>query len=307
MAITYRDQRFSGFQEYIDRNAGPGPASADSTPLYAHPVDGWILHTLNATPIKAVMSRALDVYISFNFGHMLTSSLHIDRNSFPDLYEVLAHCAQTLNISIPHAVARQTRDLFNAYTAGTDEYHFIFISATLCEEYTRGEAAFVIGHECGHIAAGHMLYHNMVRILTQAASLRMGFIGYILRLTAGVPLMAWSRRSEVTADRAGLLCCGDIATAERALVRLVAGLADINRVDIEDYLRRSRSMEEFHSTGMINELMASHPMIARRVEALRMFANSELYYDLSGKPRPTDKVLLTRAELDRQVNEIVKP
>jgi hypothetical protein len=58
---------------------------------------------------------------------------------------------------------------------------------------------------------------------------------------------------------------------------------------------------------MINELMASHPMIARRVEALRMFANSELYYDLSGKPRPTDKVLLTREELDRQVNEIVKP
>lgn len=307
MAITYRKHRFSGFQEYIDRNASRGPASADSTPLYAHPVDSWILQTLNATPIKAVMSRAMDVFISFQFGHMLTSSIPIDQNSFPDLFEVLAHCARTLNIAIPHAVARQTPDLHNAATAGTDEYHFIFITAGLCQNYSRDEAAFVIGHECGHIAASHMLYHTMVYILTRAASLRMGFIGQILRLTAGIPLMAWSRRSEVTADRAGLLCCGDIAVAERALVRLVAGLADINRVDIEDYLRKSRSMEEFHSMGMTRELFASHPMIARRVEALRMFANSELYYDLTGKPRPADRTLLTRAELDRQVNEIVKP
>jgi Zn-dependent protease with chaperone function len=152
-----------------------------------------------------------------------------------------------------------------------------------------------------------MLYHTMVRILTEAATLRMGIIGYLLRMTAGVALMAWSRRSEVTADRAGLLCCGDIAIAERALVRLVAGLADADRVDIEDYLRKSRSMEEFHNMGMVNELFATHPMIARRVEALRMFANSELYYDLTGKSRPVDRVLLTREELDRQVNEIVKP
>lgn len=246
-------------------------------------------------------------FISLNFGQMLASSIPIDQYSFPDLFEVLAHCARTLNIPIPHAVARSANGALNAGTAGTDEYHFIMITANLCQEFTREEAGFVIGHECGHIAASHMLYHTMVRVLTEAASLRMGIIGELLRLTAGIPLMAWSRRSEVTADRAGLLCCGDIAVAERALVRLVAGAADIKRVDIEDYLRKSRSMEDFHSLGMARELMSTHPMIARRVEALRMFANSELYYDLTGKPRPAGKVLLTKEQLDRQVNEIVKP
>ncbi len=308
MAITYQGQTFSGFQEYVERNTRQRPSEADSTPRYAHPIDGWILQTLNSTPVKAVMSRAIDVLISAQFGHSLASSLPIDQKSFPDLYDVLMHCATTLDIPIPHAVTRHSSDLFNAGTAGTDEYHFITISSTLCEYYTRDEACFVIGHECGHIAASHMVYHTLVRVLTQTIAVRLPFpIGEILRVTAGVPLMAWSRRSEVTADRAGLLCCGDIAVAERALLRLITGLADVDRVDLEDYLRRSRSAEEFHSIGMVNELLASHPMIARRIEALRLFANSTLYYELSGKQPPPGRVLISQEELNQRVNEIVKP
>lgn len=307
MAVTFRDQRFSGFQDYIARSTSQRPTGADATPPYTHPVDGWILQTLNATPVKAVMSKALDVFISIEFGHLLTSSIPIDQYSFPDIFEILAHCARTLDIPIPHAVARTSPDLYNAGTAGTDEYHFIFITAGLCQHYTHDEACFVIGHECGHIAAGHMLYQTMVHILTRAVISRMGLIGPLLNLTAGIPLRAWSRRAEVTADRAGLLCCGDIRTAERALVRLVAGLANVDRIDIDDYLRRSRAMEDYHSLGMANELLATHPMIARRVDALRLFANSELYYEISGKPRPTDRTLIRRDELDRRVNEIVKP
>ncbi|NJP04839.1 MAG: M48 family metalloprotease [Chloroflexaceae bacterium] len=177
MAITYQNQRYTGFQEYINRKvARRGSVPADSTPDYAHPVDGWILRTLNATPVRAVMSKAMDIFISINFGHMLSSSIHIDQNSFPDLFEVLSHCARTLDIPVPHAVARQGSDLFNAGTAGTDEYHFIMISSTLCQYYTRDEACFVIGHECGHIASSHMMYHTLVRILTEAIAPRLAIL-----------------------------------------------------------------------------------------------------------------------------------
>ncbi len=306
MAITYRDQQFTSFQDYI-RSAPRVPSDTDATPLYAHPIDGWIIRTLNATPIKTMMSKAVDVLISLNFGHMLTSSISIDQHSFPDLFEILAHCSSTLGIAMPHAVARQSPDLFNAATAGTDEYHFIFITAGLCQMYTKEEATFVIGHECGHIAAGHVLYNTMVVLMTNVLGLSLGMIGRLLLQTAWVPLRAWSRRAEITCDRAGLLCCGDIKVAERALLRLVSGLADVDRVDLEDYLRRSRSMEEFHSVAMLQELRATHPMIARRIEALRLFASSELYYDLTDKPRPDEVRLLTRQELDDRVNEIVRP
>ena len=307
MAIQYLDQTFSGFQDYVTNSGSGRMAGPDSTPLYAHPVDEWILKALNATPVKAVMSKALEALVSFEFGFDLTSGVIIDQKSFPDLFEVLSHCCKTLGIPIPHAVASNSPGLFNAYTAGTDDYAFINIASTLCQIYPKEEAAFVIGHECGHIAATHMVYHTMVRVLTQATLRNLGYIGYILRATAGVPLMAWSRRSEVTADRAGLLCCGELRNAERGLLRLITGLADVDRVDMEDYLRRSREVEDFHRTSQFQALFTTHPLIPKRIEALRLFANSELYYDLTGKPRPAGVVLLSRQELDRRTNQVVAP
>lgn len=305
MTIKYLDRNFIGFQEYIDRADKNRLSGSNLTPLYAHPMDKWILGTLNATPIKATMNKAMDAYVSFQFGHELASSIVIDQRSFSDLYKVLTHCANTLGIPIPHAVAKNDPTFFNAYTAGTDEYAFIHISAGLCQFYTPEEACFVIGHECGHIAAGHMTYHTLAGLLTSAASARLGLIAEILQKSAAIPLMAWSRRSEITADRAGLLCCGDIATAERALLRLVTGIADVNRVDIDNYLRQSREVRKYHHLAEWREFFDSHPEIPKRIEAIRLFANSQLYYSLSGKPKPTGLTLLSREELDRQVSKII--
>jgi Zn-dependent protease with chaperone function len=307
MAITYQGQRFQGFQDYIERQASDGLQGGDSAPLYAHPVDGWIIRTLNATPVKSVMNKALDVLVSYQFGYVLASSIFIDDQSFPDIFEVLSRCAKVLGIPIPHAVTRHDIALFNAYTAGTDEYAFVNVSSALCKHFTKEEACFVVGHECGHIAAGHMVYHTVATALTNAALGELGPIGPLLKLTAGIPLNAWERRSEVTADRAGLLCCGDIAVAERSLLHLVTGLAEVERVDPEDFLRRSKEIQDYHKLTTIREFLLTHPLIPKRIEALRLFANSEPYYTLSGKPKPEGKVLLSREELNRRVGQIVQP
>jgi Zn-dependent protease with chaperone function len=307
VSITYQGHTYQRFQDYVARQASEGLQGGDSAPLYAHPIDGWIIRTLNATPVKSVMNKALDVLVSYQFGYVLASSIFIDDRSFPDIFEVLAHCSKVLGIPIPHAVTRHDISLFNAYTAGTDEYAFINISSTLCQHFTKEEASFVVGHECGHIASRHMVYHTLASALTNAALGQLGPIGIVLRLTAGIPLLAWSRRSEVTADRAGLLCCGDIDVAERSLLRLVTGLADADRVDMEDFLRRSKEVRDYHQLGKIHEFFSTHPLIPKRIEALRLFASSEPYYTLSGKPRPEGKALLSREELNRRVNQIVQP
>ncbi|MBV9279047.1 MAG: M48 family metallopeptidase [Chloroflexi bacterium] len=306
MTVSYLDQRPLGFQEYIDRQTQSRLSAPDGTPLYAHPVDEWILRSLNAAPVKAVLDKSLDTFISLQLGQYLSTGIFIDQKSFPDLFEVLSHCSRTLGIPIPHALASSSLVLFNAFTAGTEEYSFIFIADGLCKFFSRDEAAFVIGHECGHIASKHMVYHTLVSVLTDTASRYLGGLGRILSTTAGIPLLAWSRRSEITADRAGLLCCGDLAVAERALLGLVAGLAGVDRVDVDDYLRRYRDMQDFHSISTWQQLFATHPLIPKRIEALRLFARSELYFDLSGKPRP-DGPLLNREDLNRRVNQIVKP
>jgi Zn-dependent protease with chaperone function len=152
-----------------------------------------------------------------------------------------------------------------------------------------------------------MTYHTLAQILTSAAIQKLGTWAALVQIVAGPTLLAWSRRSEVTADRAGLLCCGDIAVAERALLRLLTGLADVDRVDMEDYLRRYKDIEDFHGSAKFQELFSTHPMLPKRILALRLFANSEIYYSLSGKPKPEGQRLLSREELNRRVSEIVKP
>lgn len=306
MAINYKEQNFLGFQEYIYRTDKAGPG----TPQYAHPVDEWILRTLNAMPIKAVMNKTMDALISLQFGPDIANSVRIDQEAFPDIFEMLYHCANTLVIRTPYAIIKEfkqnDKELIT-YSAGTDEYTFISIAPKLVEFFSREEALFLIGCECGHIASGHMLYHTLATLLTNVYLENLGLLKESLQVTAGVPLSAWSRRSEVTADRAGLLCCGDIEIAQTVLLKLAVDPEMVEGIDIDRYLSQAREMLNFHKLGKLRHLFENQPSIPMRIEALRLFADSELYYLLSGKEKPRQKILLTQDELNRQVNEIVKP
>jgi Zn-dependent protease with chaperone function len=305
-AVRYANETYTGFREYAQR-AERGGLGMQDAPRYAVEIDDWIVQALNSLGVRSVMSQAMDTLVSFQFGQEIASSITISRRSFPDLYEVLVHCARTLGIPTPHAVSRHDPALFNAYTSGTDEYAFINISSTLLQLYTREEATFVVGHECGHIAARHVMYQTLINVLTDVTIMPLGALGASLGLLASVPLLAWSRRAELTADRAGLLCCGDLQVAERALVRLVAGFATPDRLAIDDLLARAREAEQFHALGQWRQYFQSHPLIPKRIVALRLFANSELYYELTGRPRPAGQRLLTHDELRRQVALAVKP
>jgi Zn-dependent protease with chaperone function len=301
------EPRFMSFKDYISWRAWRGLSDDESTPPYAHPVDGWILKTLESAPVKHVLDKAIDTLISLQLGRFLAQGVPIDHRSFPALYEVLSDCSKTLGIPIPHALTSPLYGLHNAFTAGTDDYSFVFISDALLKNYPTQEAAFVIGHECGHIASKHMVYHTLVDALARAI-LRLPWpMAQALRLAAGVSLLAWSRRSEVTCDRAGLISCGDLRIAEKALVRLIAGFAGAEDIDIDEYLRRHKEMSEYHGASTWEETLYSHPMIAKRIEALRLFARSRLYYDLTGLTPPDATDLLNQRDLDRLTNELVRP
>src|SRR5436305_1988771 len=220
MSVGALDRRFESFQEYIDSQTRSRLTGPDGTPLYAHHMDEWILRAMNSLPVKNMLDRSLDTIISVQLGQYLAEGIHIDQKTFPDLFERLSHCSKTLGIPIPHAVAHdEPGSNFNAWTAGTDEYSFINITSGLLSFFTVDEAGFVIGHECGHMHSKHMVYHTLAWVLLTMGARMLGPLGFLIFRTAGMPLLAWERRSEVTCDRAGLLCCGSIQVAERALIR----------------------------------------------------------------------------------------
>jgi Zn-dependent protease with chaperone function len=307
LGFQFSNVKYDSLSEFIDRQTASGLISADGTPSYAHPVDRWILTALNSTPIKKVLDQAVHGMVDLQFGAILASSIAITDESFRDIHMIVAECSRTLGIGMPYAVARSEDHLFNAYTAGTENGAFLVISTGMLRFFDPGEVRFVIGHECGHIAAEHMTYKLAVDLLGKGVLPSMGPLGLVLQRTAGLPLMAWSRRAEITADRAGLLCARNPVAAERALVRLVGGFANQAEVKVDDFLRQSREIQSRSSTTFFQNLLASHPMIPQRIEALRLFARSDMYFRLTRQTPPPGCRPLSDRELAKRTAAMVKP
>ena len=91
------------------------------------------------------------------------------------------------------------------------------------EAWQEGGFRFLFGHEMGHIKSEHVLYTSVADWLKTEAG------GRERRQYAGLlpNMMEWQRESEVTADRAGLLACGDVNVACRTLLTLSLGGAAI--------------------------------------------------------------------------------
>jgi hypothetical protein len=55
---------FISFEDYISHRAARGLSDDAQAPPYAHPIDGWILRALESMPVKNVLDKAIDTYIS---------------------------------------------------------------------------------------------------------------------------------------------------------------------------------------------------------------------------------------------------
>lgn len=66
-------------------------------------------------------------------------------------------------------------------------------------------------------------FHTIGQFIGSLGTLIPG-IGPLLANVVSLPLNTWSRYSEISADRAGFLCCGgDLKVAQKALLRLSGG------------------------------------------------------------------------------------
>jgi Zn-dependent protease with chaperone function len=113
-------------------------------------------------------------------------------------------------------------------------------------------------------------------------------------------LQAWSRRAEVTCDRAALLAVRDLDKTLGAMVKLELGLDKASAFNAEEYLKQMPDTKK--GIGRYAELFRSNPYVPKRVQALRLFAGSELYARVIGDD-PTGKPSLP--DVDKQVSDLI--
>lgn len=269
---------------------------------FAHPVDKSIINVLDNPTINSVITKVVQTSIDANYGLVLATGIHVTPSTNNYLYEIVEECAECLDMPVPYTIISDSVKGINACTAGTDQFAFIAVSSILSAVMSREQLKFVIGHEMGHLALGHIVYHTAINLVGIAGSL-LPLVGPVIDKTLSLPLNAWSRRSEISADRAGLICCGEVETAKKALFRLEAGFTDISNIDVDAYVRESEKMLGSSTFGKLAEIAQTHPIIPKRIKALDDFARSEIYFECLGIPAPADAI--SEMELARDIEKVL--
>lgn len=286
------------FQEYVQVRKNPGQKrTARGFGAYAYAGDVRVLNTLSyARPVRLVAEATVRAFRAWYKADLLGGSVKVSARQFPHVHRIVSDCARELGIATPTTYIAQNLSSINAMTLGTESDSFILIHSATVDRLTEEELRFVIGHECGHIQNSHVTYRTALHFVTHMAGQVVGAIA----LPARVALNTWSRRAEITCDRAGLMCVGDVELATKTMVRLAHGsqkLAD--DVDMDDYLAQADELRE--GVGRVQEFLRSHPYLPKRVRALQLFAESDLYRSHIGQDggRPL-------ADIDREIDQILK-
>lgn len=209
----------------------------------------WVIIVL-AAPIAIALGRGT------LYGSQQVNGVKMSPTQFPEGYQMVVESSARLGLRTPpDAYVVLGNGQINAFASGHGFRRFVVVYSDLFE--VGGAArqpdalAFIIGHEVGHIAAGHASYWRQLGQFTA---------NY-------VPILgpALSRSMEYTADNHGF--CLRPHGARGAIGILGAGKYLVSRVGFDEFADRA-SIERGFFAWLAN-LMSSHPVLTWRAAALR--------------------------------------
>jgi Zn-dependent protease with chaperone function len=267
-----------------------------SSRAYEHPADRGALVALRSIPgfdsvLKAISSAIGERSIRLLY---LASATRVSPRQYPDIHEMLNECATTLDLQpVPEMFIEQDPSP-SAMAIGLDK-PIIVISTGMLQLTDDEGLRFIIGHEVGHVLSGHAVYRTMLlALINVAATIAWLPIGAWSIRAIILGLNEWFRKSELSCDRAGLLCSQDPSAALRAHASL-AGARNPNDMDVAGFLDQA---EEYETRGDVRDSLLkllqlsgrSHPLAALRAAELQKWAAGPEYADiLAGNyPRRSD-------------------
>jgi Zn-dependent protease with chaperone function len=253
---------------------------------YEHPADRGALVALRGIPgfdtvLKAVSGAVGERSIRLLY---LATAIRVSPRQYPELHQMVTECSTTLDLQpIPELYIEQNPTP-NAMTIGMDK-PIIVISTGMLQLLDEQGLRFVIGHEVGHVLSGHALYRTMLlQLLGVASSIQWLPIGAWGIRAIIVGLNEWFRKSELSCDRAGLLCVQDPPATLRVHASL-AGALNPDEMDVAGFLDQARDYQEQGDVRdsvlkLLQITGQSHPMAALRAAELQRWAAGEEYLNI---------------------------
>jgi Zn-dependent protease with chaperone function len=262
----------SGFAGYVQDRQAKVRGGTREDRRYAYGADLAMLRTFEKIPpIELAVSAVVRTYKDLLRNQYLGTTVRVGPNQLARIHSIAKECAFTLGVPMPTVYVANS-PFMNAYTFGTNDDSFIVVHARLVDDFSDDELRFVIGHEMGHVQNNHVVYGTALRLLK--GNLLMLF--RILMPPAEAMLKDWSRKAEITCDRAGLICCRNLDAAMSSFVKMACGSTTLyEELNVETYIEQLEAGRD--GLGRFGELLASHPYLPKRIRALQLFAESRLY------------------------------
>ena len=265
---------------------------------WEHPADKAALQALRRIPVFDDILRKVfgffgekPVRLAFQ-----ADAVRVSENQFPEVYRLYKEALRTLDAPEEYPLFMSQTPIVNAGAYGMNQ-PFIILNSGTRSILTDEEIQYVIAHEIGHIMSDHVLYKTMTVLLINLANMGFPIVGLAARAVL-VGLLEWSRKSELSCDRAGLLAMQDPEIVMSAMLKMAGGPTSEDETSLAEFIIQA---DEYRESGdvadqvfkVLNVLGRTHPFHVLRVAELRDWIESGDYdrivrgeYTRRGEPDP---------------------
>ncbi|MCD7731123.1 MAG: M48 family metalloprotease [Oscillospiraceae bacterium] len=141
------------------------------------------------------------------FKRVFQTASKASQEVYPEALAIVKTCAERLMIDPPDVYVRSAPNKLEIYAISAENTApVIVLTSGLCDACTKEELQFLIGCECGHIQNNHCIYYMAAPSfgITMDSDVVNPIMDGGKQLSS--TMMDWLALSNVTADRAGIIC-----------------------------------------------------------------------------------------------------
>lgn len=252
---------------------------------WEHPADRAALNTLRAIPgFDELVRKVFGFFGERGIRHLfLANAVRVGPRQRPKLDALYSEVLETMDWPTRHELYVTQTPFANAAAVGFDR-PFIIVNTGSLSLLDRDEQRVLLGHELGHIMSGHATYTTLALILLMIGLRNLPFLAGLALLPIELALFEWSRKSELSADRAGLLATQDSKASMNMFLKFAGGRNgsdDDDEVSLDEFLVQAQEYETGGSAvdnvfKILNVAFRTHPFnTVRAGELQRWIATGE--------------------------------
>lgn len=261
------------------------PGYQVDTAAFAWAADAKAMAVLQSmTPLNAA-AKLVSEKVGRRWIEVAFNGVLLSEKQLPQIYGQAVRAARILGMSHMPDVYLSGDRAWDCLTFGTNRDSFIVVGSALAGNFQGVDMLFLLAREMGHCRAGHALWKTVIRFFLGEQGPAKGFLAggmfkaifnptQLITGAIEMPLLAWARQAEITADRAGLLAVGSEEVARRVLLSWsLRSSVMFRQINIEDWIDQ-QSIEDDHYVKLSELTTSSTPYLGPRMKLLAKYASS---------------------------------